>query len=159
MFVKAEIQDLAVVKYIVIETIKRIYPNYYPSEVVDFFLNHHNDERILTDIKSGKVFLFSEKGKYIATGTLSEDHINRVFVLPDFQGKGFGSQIMAFLEKKVNETYDVIYLDSSLPAFKLYTKRGYFPLEYCEENVENNKVLCYHIMKKEIPKVFWERLI
>ncbi len=43
----------------------------------------------------------------------------------------------------------VILLESSFPAFKIYIKRGYKPVEYNEEPVENGKVLCYQVMRKD----------
>lgn len=149
--VKATTQDLNTVKYIVYETIKNIYPNYYPTEIVTFFLNYHDEESILADLNKGTIFLLSENGKFIGTGTINEDHINRVYVLPDFQGKGFGSQIMTLLEDQIGLNYDGIYLDSSLPAFRMYTKRGYYPVEYQEESI-NDQILCYHIMKKDVTR-------
>lgn len=55
---------------------------------------------------------------------------------------------MNFLEERIAQNYNKVYLDSSLPAFNIYIKRGYTPIEYNEELVDNNRVLCFHIMTK-----------
>lgn len=69
-------------------TIKTIYPKYYPAEVVDFFCQHHNKDTILKDIENGYVSVLKIDGKTIATGCFSENHITRVYVLPEYQKKG-----------------------------------------------------------------------
>ena len=151
MIREATINDLRIIQEIVYKTISEIYLNYYPHEVVEFFLNHHNEENIACDLEQGNVYLFyQDKNGYIGTGTIVENSMNRVFVLPQYQGKGYGTQIMDFLEKTISEKYSNISLDSSLPAYNIYIKRGYKPIEYHEEYVDNNRVLCYHKMTKEI---------
>lgn len=47
---KAKTENFEDVKLITHETIKEIYPHYYPRGVVDFFLEHHNSENITKDI-------------------------------------------------------------------------------------------------------------
>jgi GNAT superfamily N-acetyltransferase len=152
MITKAIPQDIAIIQDIVYKTINSIYPDYYPTEVVDFFVNHHSEENILVDLNKGNVFLLSIDGMYVGTGTKNDDCICRVFVLPEYQGKGLGSKMMDFLEEQIGLDSEVAYLDSSLPAFNLYIKRGYYPIEYIKEKVENGKILCYHLMKKELTK-------
>jgi GNAT superfamily N-acetyltransferase len=152
MITKATPQDIVIVQEIVYKTINSIYPDYYLPEVVDFFVSHHSEENILIDLNKGNVFLLSIDGVYVGTGTKSDDHISRLFILPRFQGKGFGSKLMDFLEEQISLISEIVFLDSSLPAYSLYTKRGYYPIEYIKEKVENGKILCYHLMKKELKK-------
>lgn len=146
----AAIENLEVVKDIVYNTILKIYPDYYPKEVVDFFLNHHNEENIIKDIQTGSLYLLSKDNKFIATGTIEGEYMNRVFVVPEYQGRGYGSQMMNFLESKIATNHNRICIDSSLPAFDMYLKRGYKPIDYNKEVVENGKVLCYAVMEKKI---------
>ena len=149
MITKAKKEQITIVQSIVYETINAIYHKYYPKDVVNFFLNHHSEENILQDIEKNNVYLLSDNGYYFGTGSISENYMNRVFILKEYQGKGHGSQLMDFLEKQIFSKYDSICLDSSLPAFNIYLKREYIPLTYCEEIVENGCVLCYHTMIKK----------
>ena len=55
--ITAEKKDFKNVKNITATTIESIYPHYYPRGAVDFFLSHHNDENIESDIESGIVYL------------------------------------------------------------------------------------------------------
>ena len=49
-YIKATEKDLEHIVMLVQETIKTIYPKYYPKEVVEFFCELHCQENILKDI-------------------------------------------------------------------------------------------------------------
>lgn len=146
---KATLEDLDTIYILVQNTIKTIYPNYYPMEVVDFFCEHHNKSNIRKDIEKGVVDLLIVNGKVVGTGSFNENHITRVYVNPDYQGKGYGSYIMQCLENTISNTYDSVYLDASLPATHLYECRGYKTIEHNKWNVANGRVLVYEVMEKK----------
>ena len=91
---KATEQDLDQIVTLVQETIKTIYPKYYPKEVVDFFCEHHCRENILNDVNAGVVGVLLVEGEIIGTGCYRDNHITRVYVNPACQKQGFGSYIM-----------------------------------------------------------------
>ncbi len=143
------VSNLHTVKEITHETILRIYPHYYPSGAVDFFLHHHSIENITDDIKSGQVYIgYDESGIAVGTVTIKGNEICRLFVLPDYQGKGYGSKLLDFAEINISNTYDKIILDASLPAKQIYLKRQYKTIEYHTIETENGDVLCYDLMQK-----------
>lgn len=86
----------------------------------------------------------------LGTGSYKDNHITRVYVAPDLQGNGYGSYIMQNLENEISLNYDNVYLDASLPASHLYEHRGYRTVRHETWEVENNAVLVYEIMKKEL---------
>ena len=141
---KAVINDFEIVKNITQTTIKSVYPKYYPEGAVNYFLTHHCDNNIRKDIENGYVYLISD----IGTVTIKENHINRLFVLPEFQKKGYGKQLMDFAERIISEEYKEIVTDASLPAKSLYLKRGYIEIKYNKIETENGDYLCYDEMKK-----------
>ena len=109
-----------IVKNITYQTIKIIYPQYYTSGVIHFFINYHKEENIITDIKLRRVFLIINDNFPVGTVTIKENEICRLFVLPEFQGEGFGKYLMDFAENKIWEKYNSIQLDSSLAAQNMY---------------------------------------
>jgi GNAT superfamily N-acetyltransferase len=146
----AQPSDLDTVRMIVETTINQIYPLYYPRDVVQFFLEYHAPDRILIDIDAGNVYLFLiDSAIVVGTGTIYGNEIKRVFVLPEYQGRGYGSVIMQQLEGIVFRTYRTVKLDSSLPAFGMYLKRGYKPHAWRRVVTPGGQVLCYHEMEKE----------
>lgn len=147
-YICAGLEDIDEIYELVQDTIQSIYPKYYPKEVVDFFCAHHSRDNILKDIESGVVGIMMDNEKMVGTGCYQENHITRVYVLPEFQGRGYGSYIMQQLEDTIAVEYDKVYLDASLPASHLYEKRGYQTIHHDKWNVENGVVLVYEIMEK-----------
>ena len=148
---KAFEKDLETVKNITYTTIKAVYPHYYPTGAVDFFLKHHSDENIRCDIESGRVYLISnENGEIAGTVTIAENHINRLFVLPKYQGRGYGGELIRFAEEKIAEEYDNIEIDASFSAKSIYIRKGYKFVEYNLIKTDNGDFLCYDVMKKEL---------
>ena len=142
--------DFDSVKDITQTTIWSVYPKYYPSGAVQFFFNHHSDDRIRADIVAGIVFLIEVDGTAIGTVTVADNEINRLFVLPDFQRKGYGRELMDFAEEIIRKKHDHIILDASLPAKQIYLKRGYVTAKYNMIETENGDYLCYDVMEKHL---------
>ena len=97
-YIKTTKENLDSVFEIVQNTVKKIYPKYYPEEVVDFFCALHSRENIAKDIEKGNVGILLLDGQIVGTGSHDGNHITRVYVLSEFQGKGYGSFIMQCLE-------------------------------------------------------------
>ncbi len=150
----AKTEDLKTVYDVVQHTIKTIYPKYYPKEVVDFFCEHHNMEAIAKDIENGYVSVLKIDENIVATGCFVENHITRVYVLPEYQKKGYGTFIMKNIEAQIGQKYDKAYLDASLPAAVLYEKLGFSTIKHEHHPVENGVILAYEIMEKELNEIW-----
>lgn len=147
---KAEPENLESITAIVQQTIWQIYPKYYPDAVVRFFSELHQAEHIMADIEKGCVWILQADNQIVGTGTLVENHITRVFVLPEYQGKGYGSRIIETLEALAAEEYHTTCLDASLPAAAFYAGRGYRTINHGTVEAEQNQVLVYEIMEKSL---------
>lgn len=146
----ADINDFEVVRDITQTTIRSVYPKYYPQGAVEFFSAHHSDEKIMEDIKKGCVYLLEAEGVAAGTVTVAGNEINRLFVLPSYQHKGYGRALMDFAEQKIASAYDEVILDASLPAKSIYLKRGYKEIEYNKIKTSNGDYLCYDVMRREL---------
>ena len=118
--------------------------------MVDFFCELHSRENIAEDIEKGLVVALWAESHLLGTGSYKGNHITRVYVAPEFQGKGYGSYIMDCLEEEISKKYDVVYLDASLPACQLYEKRGYQTVKHEKWPVDNGVVLVYEVMEKQL---------
>ena len=147
--VTAKKEDLEIVCKITRATIKSIYPRYYPAGAVEFFLAHHSDEHIVADISDNKIFVLYEGGAPVGTVTIKANNINRLFILPDYQHKGYGKALLDFAEKKILEVYECVQIDASFPAKRIYLKRGYKEIEYNIIKTDNGDCLCYDVMRLE----------
>lgn len=79
-----------------------------------------------------------------------KNHITRVYVLPNYQKKGFGTFIIKNMEDQIAKNYDKVYLDASLPAAALYEKLGFSTTKHEKYPVENEAILVYEIMEKKL---------
>lgn len=149
-YIKASLHDLDAIFDIVQSSIRKTYPRYYPKEVVDFFCDLHSKERIQEDIQAGMVGILLVDGECVGTGCYKDDHITRVYVKPECQGKGYGSYIMDRLEESISDNYPKAELDASLPACHLYETRGYKTIKHGKHLVENDVVLVYEVMEKTL---------
>ncbi len=146
----AKIQDAQEVYNVVQHTIKTVYPKYYPVEVVDFFCDLHSMDAIKKDIENNYVSVIKIDGKIIATGCFVDNHITRVYVLPEQQKMGYGTFIIKNIVAQISENYDKAYLDASLPAAALYGKLGFSITKHEHYPVENGVILAYEVMEKEL---------
>ena len=151
--------DAEKVYTLVLETIKLVYPKYYLKEIVDMFCEFHSRENIIKDIEVGNTYILVENEEMIGTGTKNGNHITRVYVLPGYQKRGYGSFIMNQLEEKIKEKYDYVDIDASLPACRLYSHLGYQTVDHGIWECQNGVIQVYEIMKKRLVKEPLERLI
>lgn len=143
--------DLETVLGITYTTINAVYPHYYPAGAVGFFIAHHSSENVLRDIKAGKVFLlYDDSGTAAGTVTVDAREINRLFVLPEYQGKGFGGELLRFAEERIALMYSSAELSASLPAKAIYLKKGYHITEYHIIDTPDGDFLCYDLMEKKL---------
>ncbi|MBD5159266.1 MAG: GNAT family N-acetyltransferase [Ruminococcus sp.] len=147
---KAEQKDLQVIVDIVHRNIKEIYPKYYPQGAIEFFLECHDKKTIRQDIADNNVYIIEDNNEIIGTVTINDNEINRLYVLPEYQGKGYGGFLLEYAEKIVLKNYEEIILYSSLPAKAMYLKRGYKEYRYEVFDTKNGDFLCCDIMKKKL---------
>ncbi len=134
---------------IVRETIQNVYPHYYPSGVVQFFLDLHSEAGIEEAMSSEEVYLAMAQGNIVGTGSIRKNEICRLFILPEYQGNGYGSRLMDLLEARIFENYPEVHVAASFPAESMYLKRGYRIISYEKIKTENGGFLCYHTMERK----------
>ncbi len=146
---KATLDEAEIVCCIVQHTKAVIFPDYYTQAVVDFFSRLHSIDNIIKDIEQSRINVLVKDGKIIGTGSHTDNHITRVYVLPEFQGQGFGSYIINELEKEIFLKYDYCELDASLPACIFYENRGFRTVKHIKFDIGNGAFMIYEIMRKE----------
>ena len=149
-FQLANKNNLEQVYELVQETIQVVYPKYYLPEIVEMFSEYHCKEHVLQDILARNTYILFQGDTLVGTGTIQENHITRVYVLPRLQGKGYGTYIMKQLEERIRKNYDTIDIDASLPACRLYQRLGYATVDHGIWECKNGVIQVYEIMKKEL---------
>jgi len=135
------------------KTIEEVYTKYYPRSAVDFFHEHHSRENMMKQLPNEFTLILLENSKVIGTGTLFENEIKRLFILPDYQGKGNGKKLLKALEDSIDTgTYENYYLNSSLGAVNFYMKNGYVYKSFMTINLPDGNNLYYLDLVKNIIK-------
>lgn len=89
-------------------------------------------------LKDGEFIVGTIEGRIVAMGALRRSsaaraEIKRMRVHPDYQGKGYGQQVLAHLESRARTLgYEVLHLDTTTRqevAQRLYLKNGYREVE------------------------------
>lgn len=138
----------AMVVAIVEKTVRTIYPLYYPAGAVQFFLDLHSQAKIEAAMEAEEIYFAVAHGEIVGTGSIRGNEICRLFILPEHQGKGYGSGLMDLLEERILEKRSSVHVDASFPAESMYLKRGYRIISYEKIETENGDFLCYHTMEK-----------
>jgi GNAT superfamily N-acetyltransferase len=142
-------KDLERLKFIVHTTVRKAYTGIYPQEAVEYFLNLHSKENMEKDIPNGYTFMLELEGKIVASGSIVGSEIKRVFVLPEYQGRGFGKRIMTKIEEvALSNGIQRVELCASLPSKDFYLSLGYEIVRFTHLPVNNNKKLEYYDMEK-----------
>lgn len=71
----------AKVAEIVEKTIRAIYPHYYPSGEVQFFLDLHNEDRIRGAAGREEIYFAVVQGEIVGTGSIRGNEICRQYIL------------------------------------------------------------------------------
>ena len=141
-------EDSAMVAKIAAETIRAIYPRYYPAGAVEFLAELHSQMEVEKVKNKEEIFLAAVQSEIVGTGSIRKNEICRLFILPEYQGKGYGSRLMDILEKRIFEKYGKVHVDASFPAESMYLKRGYEISAFEKIETINGDYFCYHTMEK-----------
>jgi len=105
------------------------------------------------DIPKGFTFMLESENEILASGSIVENEIKRVFVLPEYQGMGFGKKIMRKIEETaLNNGIQKVKLCASLPSKDFYLSLDYNIVQFTYLKVRNNEKLEYYDMEKELVK-------
>lgn len=147
--VKATGKDFETVLNICQQVVNESFGKYYPVGAVDYFRYHHGKERVKQTLDAGETYLLHDDDeRVIGTISVTENEIHRFFVLPEYQGKGFGTYMMDICEADILKKYDQVKLDSALSSFNLYLKRGYKMEGFVPYPQDNGDFLCFFSMTK-----------
>ncbi len=142
-------RDLDQVFTLVLRTIDASYPPFYSPTVIDYFKKYHQREKILHDAERGWTVVLEDEREILATGTLLETNIRRVFVDPLSQRRGYGRLIMRELEAKaVEKGLKFVDLDASLFAKNFYLDLHYVIMKHGAYPLTKNDILGYYKMAK-----------
>jgi N-acetylglutamate synthase-like GNAT family acetyltransferase len=144
--------DILQLKEIIHCTILKCYPEIYPSEVVEFFLEYHSLAEITSKVKNETVLLLCKGDKVFGTGYLNKNELGGVYIHPNYQGKAYGRIVVSELLKIAKtKNLDYVWLDSTPTAYNFYLNLGFELLEQKTDYVgKSSAALNYYEMHKKL---------
>ncbi len=143
--------DIQTVYGLLQNTISTSYRGVYPPEAIKLFKDHHSEEQVLSDAAEGYTVVAEDTGEILGTGTLSGDHIKRVYISPLHQHRGIGRLIVQELEKKaLAEKLPAVDLGASLVSRRFWESLGYTVQKEEYVPIENDKQLHFYRMSKTL---------
>jgi len=143
--------DLPAVQRVLVTTMDVSFAGVYPPSAIAHLRTHAQPEEILADAQAGYTAVLESDGRIIATGTLTDGKVKRVYVDPEHQGCGLGRRIMAHLERRARaEGLKSVFLYSTTVAKAFYESLGYTVGAAKFGTMEDGARLDYFEMTKDL---------
>ena len=98
----------------------------YSDKAIRVLCDAYSPDKLVVQSKKADVFVASQNGKLIGTISLDEDLITVMFVLPEYQKKGIGRELLEYVEQQAKKKgIKFLKVRASLTAYKFYEKNGY----------------------------------
>lgn len=98
----------------------------YTADVIRGLVDYFTPGRIRHLSGEREIYVVVQKGRLLATGSLDGNWILNLFVRPQAQGRGIGSKLLAYLERRaLNLGHCRIIVPSSLTGLAFYQANGY----------------------------------
>lgn len=142
-------EDLPAVYALVHNTIDISYGGVYPEEALELFRPYHARETVVNDAAGGYTVVAEVDGIIVATGTLLDTNIRRVFVSPPYQRRGIGLLVARELEREaLSRKLASLDLGASLVSRHFWESRGFTVVREGFIPARNGKKLRYYEMVK-----------
>lgn len=118
--------DCAAVSNVIHRCLREVNIRDYGEEHIARMLPTFASDNLPRWFEGAEPYVLVAGNQIVATGTVRGRDIQTVFVLPDCQGKGYGKELMAFLEQRIKtKGFTEATLNSSLTSKDFYMALGY----------------------------------
>jgi len=122
----------------------------YPKKLIEIWVKGDTPEWIEKIAKKTNCFVLVEKNRIVGFMSLKDNELNKLFVHPSCQSKGYGTKLInkaISLSKK--RGVNTIKLYSNLGAKGFYLKCGFNLIKKVKKSAEGVDYYCF-LMKKKI---------
>lgn len=92
-------------------------------------------------LKAAETFVYEESGEVVGfVSVLEKNFIGAVFVAKNFQSKGIGSELLAYISEKYQTLLVTVYVENT-SAVKFYEKNHFGIVERCETKIGHDEFL------------------
>ena len=143
--------DINEVRGLICRTIDISYDQAYSPQAIVFFKEYHGLDSIKRDAGQGTTLVAFVDQKIVGTGTLLDGEIKRVFVDPEFQGRGIGRELMlSLIAEARGQELRSVSLDASLVSRGMYEHLGFRFVRNGRHDLGNGLALDYYLMTLDL---------
>lgn len=135
--------DAIIVSKIISRCLFEVSAPFYPKKILKNVSNFYSPEEAVSAAKTKKFLIYEQDNQILGSARLEIEtgHIGGVFVDPEHNGQGIGSQLMSELEEFARENgLKKTSLGSSLNAVSFYERLGYQKGKLIEDKEMGNLV-------------------
>jgi len=148
---QAQLSDLPQIKNILHQSVKQYLPLVYQPEVIEYFIDYHNDERICKGIVEGYTLLAFNGNRAVATATITGDYVGGMYVLPDYTRNKLGTSLMnQIIDIAKRDLLRSVWLEATLGSEEFYYSLGFTMLATRYTPIDDKMRLYYFDMQKII---------
>ncbi|MEN8615071.1 GNAT family N-acetyltransferase [Dehalogenimonas sp. THU2] len=141
--------DLPDLLRLIHNTVERSYGLHYTPAVIQLFIKFHSAENIRKDAAAGDIVIGWIDNEPVSTGSLIGGYVSRVFVRPEYQGKGYGRSIAVELERlAAGRGIESLELDAAIGSRHFWQSLGYEVKSHEVELVEGEPLEYYKMTKR-----------
>ena len=145
-------EDAAETAQVIAETLRKSNGKDYPQQYIEKNIASHSADALIKLAKERHMYVVCDEGRIVGTGgiagywgSITESILLTIFVLPQYQGRGIGRQIIDTLE---HDEYFIrakrIEIPASITAVEFYRKMKY---DYKDGNAKLENGLLYRLEK------------
>ena len=122
---RATARDAEAVYEIVLRALRETNARDYPASVIDrLVLTLPNG--VASTLEEWHAYVAVVDGRIVGTASLNDRTVRAVFVHPDYQGRGIGTELMNSVENAASvQSESTLSVQSSITAQPFYAKRGF----------------------------------
>lgn len=125
-FRRANKEDADAVSQLIITTLRASNISDYSSDMIRFVEKNFTPDAVRSFLEKHKVFVAAVAGKIIGTARLDGSIVRTIFVAPDMQRFGIGTQLMTLIELEAQANgVDQLTVPSSVTAEAFFKKLGF----------------------------------
>ncbi len=150
VFIRAyEHRDAAAISHVIRQTMQISNSRDYPIERLQPLIDYFSPEKVDRLNDERQCLVAEVEGQIIGTAALDGAELVTFFVLPEYQGFGIGSRLLAELEQIAGETgIYAITVAASVTGEAFYRRMGYMPTGVEHDGTAGRQV---HLVK-ELPE-------
>jgi N-acetylglutamate synthase-like GNAT family acetyltransferase len=143
--------DLDSIKHLVDMTINSSY-SVFPFEYRQHWMDeHHSKEHIFAEASEGFTLVVQCDGKIIGTGNVLHEQIQSLFVHPEYQRRGYGTELIRRLEDQARmEGVGTLRLSALTHSKQFFEGLGYQIISENQFKDDNLRQFKYYNMEKSI---------